>query len=989
TEEFIVIHDAVWHGQAGGAASCSAGLPVHPGAPVQYVSDQNRDRKGAAFGPPLPREGEGLGVRGPQSKIQNQESKIEFSWHLSLGSGAQSLTPRLTPMHTIELCDPSGAPRLRIDLPEGKDAAGRRLTAGKELTYTLAGNRVTLTADLSAAAFPVVIDPSWSSTGQMAVGREIHTATLLPSGKVLVAGGNGAGTSCEVYDPSTLTWSATASLVDARYYHTATLLSSGTVLVAGGVGGSGRLNSSELFDPTTNTWSAGGSLTTGRAWHAATALKSGYVLVSGGSGAVRLTSCEIYDPTTNQWTSNIGSGNLATARDSHAATRLPDGKILVSGGFGDSGPIGECELFDPQSVIWSRVGQLADGRSSHTADLLETGQILVSGGDGMLSRLQTCELYDPTSQTWTNAGNLDYAPVAHATARLSNGMILLSGGNESLAACRIFSSATDSWNATSSPARERQYHSMTTLPDGTALVAGGFDVLHIDMLATCELFSPRASVSNVSQTVHSGGSIAFVLSSDSCTQHVTFTVQSPANGELSGALPNIVYRAPAGFVGTDTFTYKATDAFGDSAPATVTISVTNTAPVAAAQSVSTHWGVAKPIALTGSDADSDPLTFAVVRLPQHGILSGTAPNLTYAPTGNFVGSDSFTFKVNDGLAESAAATLSISVTNTAPTVTAGASPTSVTPDSPVSFSASGSDPDGDAITYAWDFGDGGTSTEQNPSHSYASVGSYIATVTVTDGAGATGSSSVTITVSKAPTARLTTSDVVAFGGLPLAFDASYSTDPENQIASYSWDFGDGTPQGSGQIISKVYDQPGTYTVTLTITDAAGLSSTVQRDIEVLPASEAGLFNAYVHYKVSWNRNAASADTFSLDATVNVGDLVVGKGAAVALEIAGQRFTGVLDKKLRDTSRPEAKWQVKANLRGDPFGTVWIKAQIKKASLGAGFNQQGVLGNGDPHDSVQADVPLKLEIAGRSFDVQVPSEFKFNAEGTKAKGTGSF
>ena len=92
------------------------------------------------------------------------------------------------------------------------------------------------------------------------------------------------------------------------------------------------------------------------------------------------------------------------------------------------------------------------------------------------------------------------------------------------------------------------------------------------------------------------------------------------------------------------------------------IATSNTAPVANAQSVTTNEDTAKAITLTGSDADGDPLTYSVVTQPAHGTLSGTAPNLTYTPAANYNGADSFTFKVNDGTVDSAAATVSITVT---------------------------------------------------------------------------------------------------------------------------------------------------------------------------------------------------------------------------------------------------------------------------------------------------------------------------------------
>ena len=97
----------------------------------------------------------------------------------------------------------------------------------------------------------VVIDPSWSATGSLSAARQYHTATLLPNGNVLVAGGensNGFLSSAELYHPAMGLWSATGSMGTARESHTATLLPNGKVLVAGGYNGS-YLSSAELYDP--------------------------------------------------------------------------------------------------------------------------------------------------------------------------------------------------------------------------------------------------------------------------------------------------------------------------------------------------------------------------------------------------------------------------------------------------------------------------------------------------------------------------------------------------------------------------------------------------------------------------------------------------------------------------------------------------------------------------------------------------------------------
>src|SRR5262249_16631652 len=139
----------------------------------------------------------------------------------------------------------------------------------------------------------------WTTTGSLATARAAHTATLLPSGKVLVAGGQDSSdyfSSAELYDPAAATWTATGSLVTARAAHTATLLPSGKVLVAGGADSSDYLNNAELYDPAAATWTATGSLGTARDWHTATLLPSGKVLVAGGyNGSSALSAAELYD----------------------------------------------------------------------------------------------------------------------------------------------------------------------------------------------------------------------------------------------------------------------------------------------------------------------------------------------------------------------------------------------------------------------------------------------------------------------------------------------------------------------------------------------------------------------------------------------------------------------------------------------------------------------------------------------------------------------
>jgi hypothetical protein len=175
---------------------------------------------------------------------------------------------------------------------------------------------------------------------------------LLPNGQVLVTGGIGNGVnslaSAELYDPATGVWTATGSMATARYNHTATLLPSGQMLVAGGISEDGvnSLASAELYDPATGVWTATGSMATARTVHTATLLPNGQVLVAGGSEdfiSGYLASAELFDPATGMWTD---TGSMAAARGHHTATLLPNGQVLVAGGRDDDAILASAELYD-------------------------------------------------------------------------------------------------------------------------------------------------------------------------------------------------------------------------------------------------------------------------------------------------------------------------------------------------------------------------------------------------------------------------------------------------------------------------------------------------------------------------------------------------------------------------------------------------------------------------------------------------------------------
>lgn len=191
--------------------------------------------------------------------------------------------------------------------------------------------------------------------------------------------------------------------------------------------------------------------------------------------------------------------------------------------------------------------------------------------------------------------------------------------------------------------------------------------------------------------------------SDPDANTLTYSILTPpAQGTLSGTLPNLTYTPNLNYNGGDSFTFRVNDGTTNSNTATVTITITpvNDAPIANTQSVTVTEDVAKAITLTGSDVDANPLTYTVITPPVNGSLSGTAPNLTYTPNPNFNGSDSFTFKVNDGSVDSNIATVSLTVTPVSDAPMANDQSVSVPEDVPTSITLTGSDPDGNALTYS-------------------------------------------------------------------------------------------------------------------------------------------------------------------------------------------------------------------------------------------------------------------------------------------------
>jgi N-acetylneuraminic acid mutarotase len=405
----------------------------------------------------------------------------------------------------------------------------RRLNRVLPSSVILPAGIILLALGLSLILPPSSLAANWATTGSLNSGRAGNTATRLYGRQVLVAGGYNMNpnspawlNTSELYNQATGNWTyTTGNLTYARWMHTATLLTSGKVLVAGGGSDTySAMGYCELYNPATGQWTATGNLSTARLVHTATLLTSGKVLVAGGQGAggANLNSAELYDPTgLGSWSS---AGSLATARRGHTATRLSNGKVLVVGGWPTTpippptslDALKSAELYDPAGG-WSTVASLNTARAAHSATLLTSGKVLVAGGctninftTGAIQALSSAEVYDPATNSWTTTGSLPYAVAGSSNfldaTLLANGKVLLAGGANNITTTGSFTALTNAelydpakgtWAATDSLNYARAGHRLTLLATGQILASGGWN--GTSLVKTSELYGkPRYSI---------------------------------------------------------------------------------------------------------------------------------------------------------------------------------------------------------------------------------------------------------------------------------------------------------------------------------------------------------------------------------------------------------------------------------------------------------------------------------------------------------------
>jgi len=351
-------------------------------------------------------------------------------------------------------------------------------------------------------------------------------------------------------------------------------------------------------------------------------------------------------------------------------------------------------------------------------------------------------------------------------------------------------------------------------------------------------------------------------------------------GTASGIAVSHIYPTP----GTYTVTLTVTDGAGLSDSDTLTLTVLDVTPPVA--DAGPDQIVSEDISTTfngGGSSDNVGIVSYSWNFGDGSTASGITVSHAYSNPGTYT----VTFSVDDAAGNGPVSdTLKVTVVDTTPPVADAGPDQTVDEDIPVTFDGNGSSDDEGIVSYQWNFGDGGTGSGITNSHTYSNSGTYTVTLTVTDGAGLSDSDTLTVTVLDAtPPVAEAGPDQTVNEDISVTFNGNASSDNVG-IVSYQWNFGDGGT-GNGITVSHAYSNPGTYTVTLSVNDAAGngpVSDTLT--VTVLdatpPTAEAGP-NQTVNEDISvtFDGSGSSDDKGIVNYQWDFGDGGTGNGITVS------------------------------------------------------------------------------------------------------------
>lgn len=316
---------------------------------------------------------------------------------------------------------------------------------------------------------------TWTPTADMATPRAAACSVLLPDGRVLVSGGdgaNGAVNQVELYATDGA-FTAAAPMAQARSGAACAVMTDGRVFMSGGSAAGSALDTAEIFDPASGEWSSAGSMSSARTGHTATVTPWGAVLLVGGdSGGI----VELYRPSINRF---LTVGQLSSPRTDYAIAVLPNQKLVViAGGSKGSLTLDSVDIYDGSRDMIVPGGTMAVARRNFIAAPLLDGTVLFAGGysnDG--TALASAEIFDPGAGTSLPGPDMTQARAEHRGYTLpNNGAVLLIGGTngrDMLTSSEVYTPWTGKFTTTGSLHTARTSETASILRRGGLLVAGG------------------------------------------------------------------------------------------------------------------------------------------------------------------------------------------------------------------------------------------------------------------------------------------------------------------------------------------------------------------------------------------------------------------------------------------------------------------------------------------------------------------------------------
>jgi hypothetical protein len=485
-----------------------------------------------------------------------------------------------------------------------------------------------------------------------------------------------------------------------------------------------------------------------------------------GSGSVPVRK---YSPALDQWT------QISTINMNSMLTASGDGSTVgVAESNSSGGPFGRYRVSDgnflrkwPSGTGWSNF-EIGTNHNGTQFALPTYGGTFIY--DAALNKIATLGTY---------AGRLPIGVVYHPVENIvyfawTQGQEVIAHDTTTFATLATFNvEHTFGWLGNSAFQQGR----LRISRDGSQLfatVAGGVRFLQqyasLDAsLASVATDEDGALPIALTASIGNGGTLAYSI------------LAEPAHGTLTGTAPNLVYTPNPDFSGADEFTFAADYGLaGAQATISIAVSPVNDAPAVSNQTLAAAEDTARNVTLTAVDPDNTQLSYAIVEAPSHGTLTGSAPNLTYTPSANYNGADSFRFQASDGTANSQIAVVSFNIVPVNdPPVAVGATLTT-SEESAVPVALAASDIDSENLDFNIVAGPAhGTLTGGAPNLIYTPAANYSGpdsfTFQASDGFAASNNATVSIAVTAindppvAVSATLTTSEDTT---APVALAAS-------------------------------------------------------------------------------------------------------------------------------------------------------------------------------------------------------------------------